>query len=538
MEVLSRYCVLVLKRGTAEDVETFAAQVAACDDKVLIGYQKHILLPFLSRIQNGPRNERLDLMLMDSLREVIKRLGKDFRDAPALHNVLLTHLMYICCSPGVPISEELKISFLELMSAVFSSIDEQLILEVYTGPESASILAPLFRVFVDSIDEKNKDLKQKAIRCLTLSYLSRKRPIVDIVKGFLPGIVCGLLRQVMDYCEKSQRIFNVALEALTDSITLVMSDQHDLGEQYYNSATPNLLNCATTLKRVVCPPLMSGCESSCKYFAIQLLSNCSRRLEIVIPLCLEILLTVENPNRIRAELFEELLSQAGGDISVEEKFSEYFDQLLTRMPRISAVGSRNEKVSLLRQLHGFLRLNPGTILRVLNNSLSRRKFFSCLFRLVALDRQALRLSAGEVYNDGPLRNVHRQIHCFDEEAFGALKDFCRTFAKALDHNLCRDLIMENRRHDFHYDAEAALIFVLLIENLPSDSHGFDQTINIILQESHERVFSVQDGVQKVPMGLYIIRGENVVLVGELDEEIEKSIDLTSTRAEPLNQVVH
>ena len=40
------------------------------------------------------------------------------------------------------------------------------------------------------------------------------------------------------------------------------------------------------------------------------------------------------------------------------------------------------------------------------------------------------------------------------------------------------------------------------------------------------------------MGLYVIRGENVVLVGELDEELEKQIDLTSTRAEPLNHVVH
>lgn len=39
--------------------------------------------------------------------------------------------------------------------------------------------------------------------------------------------------------------------------------------------------------------------------------------------------------------------------------------------------------------------------------------------------------------------------------------------------------------------------------------GFDQTINIILEESHERVFSETDGVQQVVLGLYIVRGDNM-----------------------------
>lgn len=39
--------------------------------------------------------------------------------------------------------------------------------------------------------------------------------------------------------------------------------------------------------------------------------------------------------------------------------------------------------------------------------------------------------------------------------------------------------------------------------------GFDQTINIILEESHERVFSPNAGVEQVVLGLYIIRGDNM-----------------------------
>jgi hypothetical protein len=36
--------------------------------------------------------------------------------------------------------------------------------------------------------------------------------------------------------------------------------------------------------------------------------------------------------------------------------------------------------------------------------------------------------------------------------------------------------------------------------------GFDQTINLILDESHERVFSSTSGVEQVVLGLYVIRG--------------------------------
>lgn len=68
--------------------------------------------------------------------------------------------------------------------------------------------------------------------------------------------------------------------------------------------------------------------------------------------------------------------------------------------------------------------------------------------------------------------------------------------------------------------------------------GFDQTINLILDESHERVFSSTSGVEQVILGLYIIRGDNVVLIGEVDEDSDKKLDLSQIRAEPLSSIVH
>ncbi|KAL7094234.1 hypothetical protein ACP275_11G089800 [Erythranthe tilingii] len=67
--------------------------------------------------------------------------------------------------------------------------------------------------------------------------------------------------------------------------------------------------------------------------------------------------------------------------------------------------------------------------------------------------------------------------------------------------------------------------------------GFDQATNIILDESHERVYSTKEGVQQLVLGLYIIRGDNII-VGELDEELDASLDLSTLRAHPLKPVIH
>ncbi len=38
--------------------------------------------------------------------------------------------------------------------------------------------------------------------------------------------------------------------------------------------------------------------------------------------------------------------------------------------------------------------------------------------------------------------------------------------------------------------------------------GFDQTLNLILDECHERVYS-GSGIEQMVLGLYIIRGDNM-----------------------------
>jgi len=68
--------------------------------------------------------------------------------------------------------------------------------------------------------------------------------------------------------------------------------------------------------------------------------------------------------------------------------------------------------------------------------------------------------------------------------------------------------------------------------------GFDQTVNLILDDTHERVFSSSNGVEQVVLGLHMLRGDNIAVIGEIDEEIDKRLDLKNVRAEPITSIVH
>lgn len=37
--------------------------------------------------------------------------------------------------------------------------------------------------------------------------------------------------------------------------------------------------------------------------------------------------------------------------------------------------------------------------------------------------------------------------------------------------------------------------------------GFDQKSNVVLSDSKERVYSMEDGVEEIPLGLYLVKGD-------------------------------
>ncbi|KAI8995992.1 N-alpha-acetyltransferase 38, NatC auxiliary subunit-like protein [Gaertneriomyces semiglobifer] len=67
--------------------------------------------------------------------------------------------------------------------------------------------------------------------------------------------------------------------------------------------------------------------------------------------------------------------------------------------------------------------------------------------------------------------------------------------------------------------------------------GYDQTTNVILKSAKERIFS-DDGVEEVPLGLYIIRGDNVAVLGQVDLEADEAIDWANVKSQSLNHIRH
>jgi|EP00670_Eutreptiella_braarudii_P000575 U6 snRNA-associated Sm-like protein LSm8 len=70
--------------------------------------------------------------------------------------------------------------------------------------------------------------------------------------------------------------------------------------------------------------------------------------------------------------------------------------------------------------------------------------------------------------------------------------------------------------------------------------GFDQCVNVIVDESYERVYSTAQGVEVVSLGLYVIRGDNLAVIGQIDEAADAALQQTfpEIRCEPLKAVAH
>ncbi|KAI9228530.1 MAG: hypothetical protein DHS80DRAFT_30658 [Piptocephalis tieghemiana] len=68
--------------------------------------------------------------------------------------------------------------------------------------------------------------------------------------------------------------------------------------------------------------------------------------------------------------------------------------------------------------------------------------------------------------------------------------------------------------------------------------GFDQTTNIILSSCHERVFSLDTGMERQPLGLHILRGDNICVIGEVDGEMDESLDFPNIKALPIAPLRH
>ncbi|KAJ9607750.1 snRNP Sm protein [Cladophialophora chaetospira] len=71
--------------------------------------------------------------------------------------------------------------------------------------------------------------------------------------------------------------------------------------------------------------------------------------------------------------------------------------------------------------------------------------------------------------------------------------------------------------------------------------SFDQVTNIVLNDTVERIIRPADDPEpssQVSHGLYLVRGDNITIVGLVDEELDNSIDWEKVRGEVVGSTKH
>ncbi|KAI9142384.1 hypothetical protein BKA69DRAFT_1068006 [Paraphysoderma sedebokerense] len=66
--------------------------------------------------------------------------------------------------------------------------------------------------------------------------------------------------------------------------------------------------------------------------------------------------------------------------------------------------------------------------------------------------------------------------------------------------------------------------------------GYDQTTNVILEKSEERIYGGEDGVETQELGLYILRGDQIAIIGAIDPDKDAAINFASVQAEPIKPI--
>jgi len=69
----------------------------------------------------------------------------------------------------------------------------------------------------------------------------------------------------------------------------------------------------------------------------------------------------------------------------------------------------------------------------------------------------------------------------------------------------------------------------------------DQVTNLVLKDTIERIIRPAEDEEpsmEQPHGLYLVRGDNVVICGLVDEELDNSIDWTKVRGEVIGSTKH
>ena len=62
--------------------------------------------------------------------------------------------------------------------------------------------------------------------------------------------------------------------------------------------------------------------------------------------------------------------------------------------------------------------------------------------------------------------------------------------------------------------------------------GYDQKSNVVLSDSKERVYSLDEGVEEVPLGLYLVKGDMMYVAARSFPPCSHFLPPTNVRRRP------
>jgi U6 snRNA-associated Sm-like protein LSm8 len=90
-------------------------------------------------------------------------------------------------------------------------------------------------------------------------------------------------------------------------------------------------------------------------------------------------------------------------------------------------------------------------------------------------------------------------------------------------------------------AERVLVLTADGRTLTGELLSCDQLTNLVLAKTVERIIRPQDDEEEskeVQHGLYLVRGDNVAVVGLVDEELDRQINWNKVRGNVIGGVKH
>jgi U6 snRNA-associated Sm-like protein LSm8 len=90
-------------------------------------------------------------------------------------------------------------------------------------------------------------------------------------------------------------------------------------------------------------------------------------------------------------------------------------------------------------------------------------------------------------------------------------------------------------------AEKVLVITVDGRTLVGTLLSCDQVTNIVLNDTVERIIRPADDPEpssQVSHGLYLVRGDNITIIGLVDEELDNSIDWDKVRGEVIGTTKH